>query len=207
MVTSPIGLRAWASTGSAGARTPSSLLIKIRYGRGDCAAVTASRYTAIHAVQNAVSLDGLGRRLRNIVEDEAVLHFLHRNALGLVRMLSMDLRFARLVETRQRAASKLLRAHGGDIHEQKPAFDGSGFRARRRRCFRFSGCFDEWLVGVHQYQSLARKARRGRTERPALRLRGDVDADRPRLRFLAERQLHGEDAVLVVSTYLRCVDR
>src|SRR5215470_17337700 len=104
MVTSPIGLRAWASTGSAGARTPSSLLIKIRYGRGDWAAVTASRYTAINAVQYVVSLDGLGRRLRNIVEHETVLDFLHRNALGLVRMLSMHFRLARVVETRQRAA-------------------------------------------------------------------------------------------------------
>src|SRR5689334_5346700 len=170
MVTSPIGLRAWASTGSAGACTPSSLLIKIRYGRGDWAAVTASRDTAINAVQNAVSLDGLSRRVRNIVEDETVLDFLHRDALGLVRVLSMDFRLARVVKTRQRAAAKLLGAHGGDIHEQKPAFDGSGFRARRRRRFRFNGCVDEWLVGVHQYQSLARKSgeKAGRAARPEI---------------------------------------
>src|SRR5262245_8138282 len=159
MMTSPIGLSASASTGSAGARTPSSLLIRMRYERCGCwAAVAASRHRAVSAVQNAWSSDDFGRRLRNIVEHETVLDFLHRDALGLVRMHAMDFRLARLVETRQRAAPKLLRAHGGDIHKEKPAFDGSCFRARRRRRFRFSGCFDEWLVVVHQYQSLARKA-------------------------------------------------
>src|SRR5262247_1538363 len=155
MKTSPIALSACANTGSAGARTPSSLLIRMRYRCGCWAAPTASRHTAVNAVQNAVRSDGLGRNLRNIVEHEPVLDFLHRNALGLMWMRSMDFRLGRLVETRQRTASKLLRAHGGDIHKQKPAFDRRSFRARRRWCFRFSRCFDEWLVVVHQDQSLA----------------------------------------------------
>src|SRR5262245_46313109 len=133
----------------------------LRTGIGGCRSLLKPRapsVTAASAVQNAVTLDGLDRRLRNIVEHEAVLDFLHRNALRLVRMRSMDFRVACLVETRQRAAPKLLCAHRGHIHEKKPAFDGRSFRARRRRRFRFSGCFDEWLVVVHQDQSLARKA-------------------------------------------------
>src|SRR5262245_23931621 len=147
---SPIDLIARARTGRAGARTPASLLIRMRYGRCDCwAAGTASRHTALTAVQNAARLDSLRRRLRNIVEHETVLDFLHRNAFGLVRVWSVNFPVARLVETRQCPAPKLLGAHGGDVDEQKPAVDGSGFGARRRRRLCFGGRFGEWLVRVH----------------------------------------------------------
>src|SRR4051812_33397768 len=41
---------------------------------------------------------------------------------------------------------------------------------------------------------------------PIYRLRGDVDLDRPRLGFLAQRQAHREDAVLVLGRHPARVD-
>ena len=75
---------------------------------------------------------GAGRRLffgetarrpfvigRQGVLDDASSHFLHRDALQLVRTVGDN----PAIEPRQRTATELLRALGGDVYKQKPAGD------------------------------------------------------------------------------------
>src|ERR1700752_3202633 len=101
MTTSPIGLSASASTGSAGALMPSSLLIRMRYGRCCCAprlmvggfpaaskdaAAAVTRPTAtIAAWRTLIESDALRGRCGNLIENEIAAYFLHRDAFGLVR--------------------------------------------------------------------------------------------------------------------------
>src|SRR5436189_3249561 len=112
MTTSPIDFNASASTGSAGARTPSSLLIRMRNGRGCWAAAAATRYTAAIAVPT--TRNRLGRLLGcrgNIVKHETALHLFHRNPLGLEGMRAVLFGFAVVVvEPWKRAAAQLFGA-------------------------------------------------------------------------------------------------
>ena len=68
----------------------------------------------------------------------------------------MDFAVVFFIEARNGAAPKLLGAHGGDVDEQKPAFDRSRFGPRAWRCFGF-GCGIQNVFGaVHRSHSLAR---------------------------------------------------
>src|ERR1041385_5964395 len=169
MITSPADLSALASTGKPGARTPSSLLIKMRNGRCCCAAAAVIRHTAAIAVHRTryllnAFLWGCG----DIVEHEAALHFFHGDALCLVRMRPMHFPLVVVVETRQRTTAKLFRAHGGDVNEEESAFDGRRLRTWCRRRLRFCRrcLISEWLGAFHQDQRLARTRGR-RTDGPA----------------------------------------
>src|SRR5258705_12847592 len=132
MMTSAFALRASASTGSAGALTPSSLLMRIRYGR--CCAAAVTRPTATIAVNRKLRLlDAFRGWCRDIEKHEAALHFFHRHAFRLVWMRPMHFGIAVLIEPRARAPSKLLRPQGGDVNEQKPAFTRGRLRPRSWR--------------------------------------------------------------------------
>src|SRR5689334_6222025 len=118
MKISPVDFSASASIGRPGARTPSSLLIKMRNGRCCCAAAAVIRHTAAIAVHRTRKLlDALLWCCGDIVEHEAALHFFHRDALCLVRMRPMHFGIIAFVEPGERTAPKLLGAHRGDVHE------------------------------------------------------------------------------------------
>src|ERR1700752_1695933 len=106
MTTSPIGLSASASTGSAGALMPSSLLIRMRYGRCCCAprlvvgalraaskdaAAGVTRHTATSpAWRPLIESDALRGRGGKRIENEMAACFHHRDAFGLVRKPTRD---------------------------------------------------------------------------------------------------------------------
>src|SRR5688572_31417895 len=110
-----------------GARTPSSLTTRMRYGggwRNCCAATGASSNAASVSVRKLRNLNIGGQLcLGHFVEHQSAPHLFHRYPLSLVRVGTMD--FGRLelfVQPRHCAAAQLFRAHGGDVNEEKTAF-------------------------------------------------------------------------------------
>ena len=88
----------------------------------------------VPAWSRALSRSGDGFGGGTSGRDETAPHLLHRHALGLVRQHAMRPSVPEFVvaESRQRAPAQLLGAHGGDVDEEKAAFD-------RRRLLRGVG--------------------------------------------------------------------
>src|SRR5688572_206815 len=143
--TSPIACRICASAAMPGARTPSSLLTRIRYA-GGCRVCWADAGTSRPmATRNARTMrvrcmeeelrppsGGLRLTRRHLVEHEAVLHFFHREAFSLVDRRPVGIPAVFLVEAQPRPAPQLLGAHGRHIYEEKPTLDRRRLRALNR---------------------------------------------------------------------------
>jgi hypothetical protein len=87
--------------------------------------------------------------LGQIVKDETLTDFLHRDALRFVRLHTVGLYRTIRIETRERASTKLFGAHGGDVHEQESTVYRWSLRARRSGRLGF-GRRPNRVVGFHK---------------------------------------------------------
>src|SRR5688572_24831887 len=133
----PIAWSAWATAAIPGARTPSSLTTRMRYGggcRNCCASVGANRHTANSRTRRMRSLCIGTLRFWDFVEDQPAPDLFHRHTLGFMGVWPVRLRRGRIViEPWQGSAPQLLGAHGRNVDEQETAFDGRRLRTGRRR--------------------------------------------------------------------------
>src|SRR5262249_54541748 len=149
---------------------------------------------------------------RHIVVHEPAADFFHRDTLRLLRQM-LD-----VVDAHPRTPPELLGAKGRDVNEQETALNWRQWLRRNDRSLRCLGYLGRDLV--HRCYSVTRRpsgsdrsGRSGRSGRPGggrvglptlptfptFMLSGDVDLDRPRFGFLAQREPHGENAVLVLG--------
>src|SRR5688572_28558607 len=133
----PIAWSAWATAAIPGARTPSTLTTRMRYGggcRNCCAAAGANRPAANIRVRRTRILCIGTLRFWHFVEHEPPPDLFHRDPLGLVRVRSVWFRRRRIViQARKRPAAQLLGAHGRHVDEEETAFDERRLRAGRQR--------------------------------------------------------------------------